>query len=344
MRVGFDLAPLVRPHSFGLQRVVRSTWEALAACEALEAVPLTPPAGVGSLAWRQGHLPRLVRRLGLAGVHSFVSAFPLFGPGVRLHTVHELPWRHGETENAGPRHRLWARHGRRRARFAVTASARVAAELAAEDPSRAERIRVVPWGLEAAWRDWARGGAPEPHTRALGLDPGYLLMLGGTRPKKRLERALEAAARLEKPPALVVTGPPTPALLRARERANALQLTLVHALGEAGAPWPEEDLPGLVAGAGCVLALARSEGFCLPVLEALALGCPVVVPAQSVQAETAGGLGECASVEDTADLSAAIQRALDSRERNQEARRARALPFDPARTAAEIARLWGEPQ
>ncbi|HEX6885005.1 MAG TPA: hypothetical protein VF530_16640, partial [Planctomycetota bacterium] len=152
MRVGFDVSPLVQPHSRGLARVVAGLVEALERRARLAVVRLAPPAGAGLRRWRQGELPRLAR--GLAGLHSFTSAFALRGPGARVQTIHELPWRHGVAENAGLRHRLWASLAARRATRVVCPSEHVARELG---PAVRRKTRVVPWGVAAHFCD-----EPEP--------------------------------------------------------------------------------------------------------------------------------------------------------------------------------------
>src|SRR5262245_14997149 len=102
MRVGFDVSALTHPHSRGLTRVAAGLVPALERGGRTEVVRLAPERGVRLRSWRQRDLPRLAR--GLAGLHSFTSAFPLRGPGARVQTIHELPWRHGVAENAGLRH------------------------------------------------------------------------------------------------------------------------------------------------------------------------------------------------------------------------------------------------
>jgi hypothetical protein len=152
MRVGFDVAALSRPHSRGLERVVRCLIEALERRAKLEVVRLAPLDGADLRHWRQVELPRLEAELGLAGLHSFTSAFPLRGKGERVQTVHELPWRHGVRENAGLAHRAWAHLGSWRAGRVLTPSEHVAHELLRSFTVVKTKVRVVPWGVEEHFR------------------------------------------------------------------------------------------------------------------------------------------------------------------------------------------------
>ena len=123
-----------------------------------------------------------------------------------VQTVHEAPWRHGAQENAGLTHRLWARLGRSRAALVVTPSAAVAADLGGHD-----KLRVIPWGVESAF-------TPEPSERDSALrtavpdlpEGPFVLCLGGTRRKKRLDRLLAGTAASTHPLPVVCTGPRTP--------------------------------------------------------------------------------------------------------------------------------------
>src|SRR5688572_22538459 len=129
MRIGFDTSALVRPHPPGIVRLVSSVMDALERAPGLTALRLQPQNGENLRVWRQLRLPQLVSERGLVGVHSFVSAFALLGPGVRVQTIHELPWRHGVGENSGPGHRFWAGLASRRADRILCGSEFVAREI-----------------------------------------------------------------------------------------------------------------------------------------------------------------------------------------------------------------------
>ncbi|MBL8861597.1 MAG: glycosyltransferase [Planctomycetes bacterium] len=333
MRVGFDVSPLQAPHPHGVVRVVAGLVGALERRGQLEVVRLSAPAGMGSARWRQVELPRAASRLGLVGIHTLVSAFPLRGPGRRIATIHELPWLHGERENAGWRHRLWARLGPRRADLIVTATERTARDVRLYSGAASERVRVVPWGVDAAF-----SGAADPRDAQVlarhGLAPrGYLLCAGGGRAKKRPEAALAAAVELARRggPRLpvVVTGPVEPPVAALGGLACVGEVT-------------DAALAALYAEAGAVLLLARSEGFGLPALEALACGAPVVVARGGAQAEVAGEVGLVADPADPASVALAIERALASTAAECVARRARAAAFSWERSAALVEALWAE--
>ena len=72
----------------------------------------------------------------------------------------------------------------------------------------------------------------------------------------------------------------------------------------------DADLAALYAGASLVVMPSRAEGFGLPVLEAMALGVPVVTSDDPAMREVGGGATRLFPVGDPAALSAAIVRVL----------------------------------
>lgn len=333
MRVGFDVSPLHRPHPRGVARVVAGLVDALERRGRLEVVRLAPAPGAHAARWRQVELPRAESRLGLAGIHACVSAFPLRGAGKRVQTIHELPWLHGVAENAGWRHRLWARLGPRRADLVLTATEATARDVRSWSGVDARRVRVVPWGLDAVF-----AGTPRADDAAVlarrGLTPrGYVLCAGGGRAKKRPEAALQGAVELARRGgprlAVAVTGP-----------------IEAHVAADGGATFvgevSDEDMAALYRHAAAVAVLARSEGFGLPALEACAAGTPVLVTRGSAQAEVAGTSGIAVDPDDARDVADGLARAIAGRDDVRAARSARAAEFTWDRSAALVEAAWAE--
>lgn len=343
MRVGFDASVLHRPFPPGVERAVRGVLTALEARERLEVVRLVPPEGCTSGAWRR-RLAREVRRHGLDGLHSFTSAFPLFGPGLRVQTIHEVPWRHGVRENADLAHRWWASIGALRADRVVCPTEHVARDVRRRFLPGRNRVRVAPWGVGAPFGEEAAGGIVDAEViRALGIEEPYALLLGATREKKRLDATLRGVAALrergDEEVRLVVTGPPDAALDRARNLAAELGLAsrlLHHESIE------DDALPSLLRRAAVVPVLSRSEGFALPVLEALACGTPVLVPPRGAQTEVAGEAGIVVEPDDAASVAAGIVTARTEREARREVGLARAAQFTWNAAARRIEAVWEE--
>lgn len=333
MRVGFDVSPLHRPHPRGVVRVVAGLVAALERRGTLEVVRLVPGSGAHSARWRQVDLPRAERRLGLDGIHSCVSAFPLRGAGKRVATIHELPWLHGVVENAGWRHRLWARLGPRRADLVMTATECTARDVRAYSGVDVRRVRVVPWGLDAVFAGAARADDEAVLARR-GLRHGcYVLCAGGGRAKKRAETALRGAVELARRGgprlSVVLTGPIDPRLA-------------IEGGAQFAGDVADAELAALYRGAAAVAVLARSEGFGLPVLEAHAGGAPVLVTRGGAQAEVAGTAGIPVDPDDAGSVAEGLERALASTDADRAARVERAREFTWDRSAALVESAWAE--
>lgn len=341
MRIGFDASPLVRPHPRGIQRVVERSLSALEERGRLEVVRLAPPPGADLRSWRQRELPRAASQL--AGVHSFISAFPLRGPGLRVQTIHELPWLHGVRENADWRHRLWAKIGPYRADAVVTATKRTAEDLSIRHQGEGGKLFVVPWGVDGHFTEEPPAGVVDEtllSTYRLGEGP-FVLALGAVRAKKNLAAALRGLACLKEAgsplPQLVVTGGDTPDLRRNLGLAQKLGVTRhVSTLDHL----EEEHLPGVLRLASAVVVLSRSEGFGLPALEAAACGTPAVVPRGSAQAEVAGPDAFLVEPEDPTSVAEGLREAVERREELRYLLPQHARSYTWSQTAEGIERVW----
>jgi glycosyltransferase involved in cell wall biosynthesis len=104
----------------------------------------------------------------------------------------------------------------------------------------------------------------------------------------------------------------------------------------------EADLPSVLRLASLVPVLSKSEGFGLPVLEAMASATPVLVPRSSAQSEVAGGAGIEVDPADASSVADGIARALAEREVLRPVLAARAKEFTWDRCAETVESIWEE--
>jgi glycosyltransferase involved in cell wall biosynthesis len=347
MRVGFDASVLHRPFPPGVVRAVRGVLETLERRGRLEVVRLVPPSDPSSSrslrSWRR-LLPREVGARGLVGLHSFTSAFPWRGAGRRVQTIHELPWRHGVAENSDLAHRLWASLGPLRADRVVCPTEHVGRDLRARRLGGGEKIRVIPWGVGPPFGEEAPPEVVDEAVRKrIGIEEPFALLLGATREKKRLEATIRGLAehlrRGGEPIRLAITGPGGPALERARKLASPLGVSRwISPLGKIA----ETDLPSLLRRAAMVPVLSRSEGFGLPVLEAMASATPVLVPPTGAQTEVAGEAGILVNPDDPASVAEGMATALREGGVRRAALLERAALFSWDAAARGVEELWEE--
>lgn len=186
------------------------------------------------------------------------------------------------------------------------------------------RERIVSCGL--ATSGMTAGARP-----AVLAQGGYFIVYGSTEARKNIERTVAAwrASGTARRLAIVAADVADPAALHARLGGGERLVVL-----------PRLDRPALlatVAGARAVLFASLAEGFGLPIIEAMALGVPVLTSSAGVRggacAETAGGAALLVDPDDTDAMAAAIARLADDDrlcERLIEAGRARARDFAPA--------------
>ncbi|EIV93974.1 glycosyltransferase family 1 protein [Frankia sp. QA3] len=247
-------------------------------------------------------------------------------------TIHDaVPWTHPETLTPhGARwHRLMGERAARHADAVIVPTLAVAAEVARHLPIPAERLHAIGEGVaEAVVRVPADADA---RAARLGLPPpgGYLLTLATLEPRKGLDTALAALRRPDDPGLpLVHVGAAGWGGLDVRTEAarHGLDGARVRTLGRIS----DEDLAVVLSRAGVLLAPSRSEGFGLPVVEAMAHGVPVVVSDAPALVEVAGDAALVVGVGDAAALSAAVARIVGDpglRGRLSDAGRTRAQAF-----------------
>ena len=113
----------------------------------------------------------------------------------------------------------------------------------------------------------------------------YFLFVGTIQPRKNLARLIEAFAALNNPPKLILAGSKGWLSDEIYELPKKLGIEdSVKFLGYV----PDEKLPALYSGAKAFLFPSLFEGFGLPVLEAMACGCPVLTSNISSLPEVAG--------------------------------------------------------
>jgi len=227
--------------------------------------------------------------------------------------VHDLSFLHVASSPPGLRLALRALVplSVRRAARVITPSEFTRRDLEARYGVDPNRIRVTENGVSEGFRP-----LPETAIRAVltryGLEPGFIFSLGRLNRRKNLGTLLRAFA-----------------VLRAQGRAD-LQLVIVGKVdygveelvrgfresgGSSQVRWvganPDDDLPAFYAGATCLVYLSLFEGFGLPLLEAMACGCPVVSSDRTACPEVVGTAGLLVDPEDVTAIAEAIARVVD---------------------------------
>jgi len=275
-----------------------------------------------------------ISRLGLDLYHSLHHFVPLAlrVPRVVV-TLHDLIW---------IEHRDLIVDGRFGAlnRAATHVYARAAMRLALGRADRVIAVSAYSASRAAAWLRWplsqiavvhhgVDAGAYPPARTDAPARPPFFLVLGNTRPYKNVPAALHAfaiVARTHRDAELVVAG--------RGDSVRQLQ-PLAQRLGIARrvrfpGPVSHAELLALLHGATALVFPSFVEGFGLPVLEAMAAGCPVVASTAPTLTEVAGDAALFCDPRDPAAFASAMGMLVDDAERRLELGsrgRARAAEF-----------------
>lgn len=173
----------------------------------------------------------------------------------------------------------------------------------------AERIEVIYPGVPEVYF----GAQPRPSDRP------YVLYVGTIEPRKNVDKLLDAwdRFRLRADFDLIIAG----ASGWAGEKTLARLASKPKGVRYLGYV-PEDELPGLTAGATAFVYPSLYEGFGLPVAQAMAAGVPVITSNTSCLPEVAGGGALLVDPRSASEIQAAMERLLTSAELQQELRTA----------------------
>lgn len=237
--------------------------------------------------WHLARWPRVESATGPVDVcHAVGGAIPGSASPLVV-TVHDLAFLHHPE--------MFTRNGNRFFRRALALTRRHAAQV--QVPSQAtfddcvsvgiepHRIRIVPWGASVTS---PQAADIEAVRQRFGLPERWIVAVGTREPRKNLDRLVAAWRTLDRPDVELVLvgpegwgeGPDRPKDSRIKE-----QVTMTGFVDTA-------TRDALYAGAVASCYPSLFEGFGLPVLESMALGCPVVTSAGTATEElVTGGAG-----------------------------------------------------
>lgn len=285
MRILINARCLSRPVT-GVERYARQV-----AAFFEQAVSLTAPprfsSGFGGHFWEQAILPLQVTPRDV--LWSPANTGPLLVQRQAL-TIHDLAvLEHPEwfSRSFSAWYRLLLPRLARRVRQVIVPSQFTKTRLEALLGLSAQKIAVIPPGVDTA-RFFPASQSDVQSARArFGLPERYFLSVGTLEPRKNLQTLFDAWQQMPpslEPLTLAVVGSGSPVF---RGRGFAAAPAGVHLLGRV----TEDDLRALYSGALAVALPSLYEGFGLPALEAMACGAPLVSSAAGGLVEAVGDAG-----------------------------------------------------
>lgn len=169
----------------------------------------------------------------------------------------------------------------------------------------------------------------EETKKKFGISGDYLLVVGAD-PRKNIPAIIQAYGRMRKNMTrtdLVITGRPWE---------NIPNTAGVKALGHVN----REELAGLYSSAQALVYTSLYEGFGLPILEAMQVGCPVVTSNISSMPEVAGNAAVLVDPTKPKEIAEGIKKALLDRKKWSERGRKRAREFSWEKTAEQTLKVY----
>ena len=203
--------------------------------------------------------------------------------------------------------------------FAEKVLKRAAGIIAVSENTRQDAIRLL--GLDPERVHAIHSGIPEVYfgAQARPSERPYLFFLGTIEPRKNLDTLLDAwqATRLHSDFDLLIAGASGWSAAKTIARL-ASRIPGVRYLGYV----PEDELPGLTAGATAFVYPSLYEGFGFPVAQAMAAGVPVITSNTSCLPEIAGDGALLVDPRSPAEIQSAIEKLLTSPSLQQQLRTA----------------------
>jgi glycosyltransferase involved in cell wall biosynthesis len=288
MRVAWDMQAVTGPKPTGLGIAAGMLQRAVDEhASDVEIVPLRPnlrnhplKGVVDRLSWEQVRLPRAIAKAAESGADVFFSpalGVPLHCTVPKVAYVHDLIPLHFPQQFGSVAGWYWKEllpQSWRSCAALVVSNKVVAADLTRLLGYPRNRVFLAPYPLDPQFAEIADSSEAE------AVSEEYFVCLGSIEPRKNIEQSIAALALLAREPRY--------AQLQLRiigmgmQHAAALR-TLAESLGVADRVVfltdyvPKDEVVRQLRGARALLFMSRYEGFGLPPLEAISMGCPVIL-------------------------------------------------------------------
>lgn len=274
------------------------------------------PPKLMELLWNQFHVVPIEYLIGAVDVfHAWDYLQPPRMSAKIVTTIHDLTtikfpmYHHPSTVKAQTNRLKWVR---KEADLVIADSQATKQDIVELLGIEEERIRVIylaagsAFGKFKAQSSTFKVEAIQKIREKYNVQEEYFISVGTQEPRKNLKRVIEAFSSLSQLSTfnfqLVVVGG-----FGWGEQVSSV--SDVKNLGKVSA----EDLPALYAGANALVYPSLYEGFGLPILEAMEVGCPVVTSDRGSLKEVAGSAAALVDPEDTGSIARGMETVLEKR-------------------------------
>jgi glycosyltransferase involved in cell wall biosynthesis len=255
----------------------------------------------------------------LSGTRVDVMHYPAFPPLLPprrfVLTVHDCtPWMFSDTMQTKSHLyfrsslRLWGK----RSRLIITPSEASKTDIVRCLGIPAGRVKVVALGVGDGWTDSSSLDAPLPVDGLASVERDYILFVGTVEPRKNLAVVIRALARLRKRGLhrhLVIVGRWGWGVAALQQIVQQYGLAdTVHFAGHVS----DDRLKDFYRRAAVLVQPSMHEGFGLPIVEAMALGCPVIASRIPAHLAVLADAGLYFTAADDAELAEVMSRVIST--------------------------------
>ena len=177
-----------------------------------------------------------------------------------------------------------------------------------------EKVTAIPLGVDNIFQKMPESKVSH-YLKKRELPSRYILTVGTHEPRKNIASLIRALASTREDHVLVSIGWPGWLNTEFDQEIRSLKMEdRVICLGHV----PDNELVLLYNGASLMVYPSLYEGFGLPILEAMACGCPVICSNTSSMPEVAGDAAILVSPKDELALTEAINNAMEDKELSQQ--------------------------
>lgn len=179
-----------------------------------------------------------------------------------------------------------------------------------------EKIVIIPPGVDECYKILDKNDAQNFVMKKFNIRENFILHVGQTHRRKNIPFLLKIFEKIKEKNTLdlVLAGPPGDGEKEILNRIHASCFRKnIHKFEEL----PEKDLLYLYNTASCLVFPSLYEGFGLPVVEAMACGCPVVCSDRTAIPESAGGAALLCGSDEEEWIKAIMKIINDESQRNE---------------------------
>ncbi|MGI9145086.1 MAG: glycosyltransferase family 4 protein [Chloroflexota bacterium] len=294
------------------------------------------------LAAEQVWLPRLARAVRADVIHSTGYTGPLLSDRARVTSIHDMNYKR-HPEDLSPAewlvYSLMIPMVARRSHKLLALSDAARADILRWTGAASSKVAVVYPGVRSRWPGEADSDVAR--LAAAGVTEPFVVSVAASYPHKNLRRLIQAF------PLEVRSGPPVQLVVvglagRAHRAVVAEAAQCKNTIKILG--WVDDALVASLYRRSLALAFpSLYEGFGLPILEAMALGAPVVTSGLGTMIEVANGAAELVDPYDVASIHQGLQRLVDDKDRRETLRQLgfkRAAEFSWERAARQTLEVY----